>query len=410
MKLIYSIGIYIADLVISILALFNAKLSQGVKGRKKTFKTLEGSISKNDKTLWFHCASLGEYEQGLPVFKGLKANYPNHKIVLSFFSPSGYQVKKRNELTDIVVYLPLDTKNNARKFLDLIEPNYIVFVKYEIWPNLLHEVRKRNLKAILISAVFRKNQVFFKSYGGYMRSALLAFNHVFTQTEHAKQLLSTINYNNTTVSGDTRFDRVFDQLKLDNTVLFVDRFKQNKLCVVLGSTWPDDDKLYIDFINKSKLDVKFIIAPHNIKKDYTSSLKSQLYTKTVTFSEMTGKTLEDYNVFILDTIGYLSKVYSYADIAYVGGGAGRTGLHNVLEPAVFGVPIIIGKNYEKFPEAKALIKAGGIVTVDNAKSFETIINALIKDSSLRNTQGKINRDFIAKNKGAVIQILDYVRI
>ena len=367
-------------------------------------------MKPEDKTFWFHCASLGEYEQGLPVFETLKIKYPDYKIVLSFFSPSGYEVRKNSEIADVVVYLPLDTSNNAKQFLDLVNPNYIIFVKYEIWPNLLLEVKKRKLNAILISAVFRENQSFFKWYGSFIKSALFAFNHIFTQDESSKKLLESIDYKNVSVSGDTRFDRVTNQLKIDNSVSFIKEFKADKLCIVFGSTWPEDDKLYIDFINNTHHNIKFIIAPHNIKASYVASLKSQLKVKTTCYSEMTDKSLADYDVFILDTIGYLSKVYSYADIAYVGGGAGTSGLHNILEPAVFGIPILIGKNYENFPEAKALIKIGGVKSISNADEFKSQINPILNDNVLRTAKGSINSVFIEKNRGAVIQILNYTRI
>lgn len=409
--LLYSIGIYIASLVVRLIALFNQKLKLGVDGRRETFKTLKNSIKSTDKTFWFHCASLGEYEQGLPVFEELKNKYPDFKIVLSFFSPSGYEVRKNAKIADAVVYLPFDTKPNAKRFLNIVNPDYTIFVKYEIWPNFLSEIKKRSLNAILISAVFRENQSFFKWYGGFMTSSLFAFNHIFTQDENSKTLLESINYNDVSVSGDTRFDRVYNQLDADNTVDFIEDFKNGKTCVVFGSTWPDDDKLYLDYINNnSNENIKYIIAPHNIKPSYIASLKSQLKVKTICFSEMTGKALLDGDVFILDTIGYLSKVYSYADIAYVGGAAGTTGLHNILEPAIFGIPIIIGKNHNKFPEAKALINLGGVTTISSASGFESILNTLISNLAFRKKQGDINKAFIEKNRGAIIQILDYIRI
>ncbi|WP_412561690.1 3-deoxy-D-manno-octulosonic acid transferase [Winogradskyella sp. MIT101101] len=411
MGLLYSIGINIASFVVKLIALFNQKLKLGVDGRKETFKKLEHSIKPTDKTFWFHCASLGEYEQGLPVFEALRTKYSDYKIVLSFFSPSGYEVRKNSKIADAVVYLPFDTKANAKRFLDIVNADYIIFVKYEIWPNFLSEIKKRSLNAILISAVFRENQSFFKWYGSFMTSSLFAFNHIFTQDENSKLLLERIGYNDVSVSGDTRFDRVYNQLDTDNTVDFIESFKNGRTCVVFGSTWPDDDKLYLDYINDTSNDnTKYIIAPHNIKPSYIASLKSQLKVNTICFSEMQNENLSNYGVFILDTIGYLSKVYSYADIAYVGGAAGTTGLHNILEPAVFGIPIIIGKNYGKFPEAKALINLGGVTTVSSVSEFESILNTLVSDLSYRKKQGEINKAFIENNRGAIIQILNYIRI
>ncbi|WP_179375065.1 3-deoxy-D-manno-octulosonic acid transferase [Winogradskyella wichelsiae] len=412
MKLLYSIGIYIASFVIKCLALFNSKLKQGVDGRKNTFSKLKKALKPEDKTFWFHCASLGEYEQGLPVFEALKIKHPDYKVVLSFFSPSGFEVRKDTKIADVVVYLPLDTATNAKQFLDLVHPEYILFVKYEIWPNFLHEIKRQNLNAILISAVFRKDQAFFKWYGSYIKSALFAFKHIFTQDENSKKLLKNINYNLVSVSGDTRFDRVSNQLKVDNSVSFIENFKNDQLCVVFGSSWPEDDKLYLDYINNnSTSNVKFIIAPHNIKPSYISSLKSQLNVKTICFSELKPEdNLANYNVFILDTIGYLSKVYSYADIAYVGGGAGATGLHNILEPAVFGIPILIGKNYEKFPEAKSLINLGGVTSLESSTAFKSTLNALITNDVLRKNQGHITKSYIASHKGAVLKIMAYLNL
>ncbi|QXP80072.1 MULTISPECIES: 3-deoxy-D-manno-octulosonic acid transferase [Winogradskyella] len=410
MKLLYSIGIYIASFIIQCLSLFNSKLKQGVVGRKNTFLKLKNAINPENKTFWFHCASLGEYEQGLPVFEALKVKHPDYKVVLSFFSPSGYEIRKNSKIADVVVYLPLDTSANAKHFLDLVNPDYILFVKYEIWPNFLNEVKKRNLNAILISAVFRKDQAFFKWYGSYVKSALFAFKHIFTQNENSKTLLESINYNSVSVSGDTRFDRVSNQLKVDNSVSFIERFKNDNLCVVFGSSWPEDDKLYLGYINETtNSEVKFIIAPHNMKPSYISSLKSQLKVKTICFSELKPEdNLANFNVFILDTIGYLSKVYSYADIAYVGGGAGTTGLHNILEPAVFGIPILIGENYEKFPEAKALIDLRGVTSLENSTVFGSTLNALLTDDVLRKTQGQITKSYIESNKGAVHKIMAYL--
>ncbi len=412
MNLLYTIGIHIASFVLKLLALFNHKLKLGVDGRRNTFKLLKTHIKPGDKTLWFHAASLGEYEQGLPVFQALKEKHPNYKVVLSFFSPSGYEVRKNSKIADVVVYMPFDTKANAKRFLDIVNPNYTIFVKYEIWPNFLLELKKRNHKAILISAVFRESQAFFKWYGNFMTSALFAFKHIFTQNESSKKLLEGINYKNVSVSGDTRFDRVNNQLKVDNSIDFIEKFKQDNLCIVFGSTWPDDDKLYMEYLNQLDFkNLKIIIAPHNIKSSYVESLKSQIKVSCICYSELSNdKNLSDYDVFILDTIGYLSRVYSYANIVYVGGAAGTTGLHNILEPAVFGVPIIIGKNHSKFPEADALIKLGGVTSVSQQTEFSSTVNTLITDNSQRKKQGLINKNYIEKNKGAVIQILDYIRI
>jgi 3-deoxy-D-manno-octulosonic-acid transferase len=411
LRLLYTIGIYLTGLVLKVISLFSSKIKLGVIGRAKTFDILKDKISTTDKTIWMHCASLGEFEQGLPLLQGLKKEYKNYKIIVSFFSPSGYQVKKDTPAADVVVYLPLDTPTNAKRFLDIVRPELILFVKYEIWPNIILEAKKRKIQSLLISATFRPKQVYFKWYGNLMRKALLSFNHIFTQDKDSKNLIKSIGYDSVTVSGDTRFDRVNQQLNVDNKVLFVEDFTGDKTTIVFGSSWPADDELFIPFINSNTTNgIKYIIAPHNIKPGYINSIKKQLKVKTICFSEIDEKNLSDYDVFILDTIGYLGRVYSYADIAYVGGGAGHTGLHNILEPAVFGIPIVIGKNYNNFPEAEALVKLKGVTVVKNENEFNNVLTELLNNYSKQKVQGEINSSYIKRNIGAVIQIMDYIRI
>lgn len=410
MSFIYNLGIRITDFTLKCIAPFNEKIEAGVIGRKNTFKTLENALNQNDKSIWFHCASLGEYEQGLPVFKALKNYYNDHKFVLSFFSPSGYEIRKNSLIADVVIYLPIDTQKNAKRFLNIVNPELTVFVKYDIWPNFLNELKRRKRRAILISAAFRENQSYFKFYGKELRKALFTFEHIFTQNEVSKTLLKSIGYNKVTVSGDTRFDRVYSQLELNNTLDFIDAFKDNKTCVVAGSTWPDDEELLINYINNTSRNTKFIIAPHNIKPQQVKNIKENLNKETVLFSEKNNSSLKNAQVFIVDTIGILSKIYNYSNIAYVGGAMGNTGLHNILEPAVFGVPIIIGKNHSKFSEAKTMIDLGGLFSISNQEEFNTILNELIKNKAKRHGAGKQNSDFVKENKGAVIQILNYLRI
>lgn len=411
MSLIYNIGIYIAHIGLKCVAPFNKKISQGVQGRSKTLGILENVLNKQDKTLWFHCASLGEYEQGLPVFQALRQHYKTHKIVLTFFSPSGYEIRKNSPIADVVVYLPLDSKKNAKSFINIVNPELTVFVKYDIWPNFLNELKQRKLRAILISAAFRKNQTFFKFYGKTLRNALFTFEHIFTQNETSKKLLKSINYKTVTVSGDTRFDRVSNQLKIDNSLDFIETFKGDNLCIVAGSTWLPDENLFVEYINnQNSKNIKFVIAPHNINAAQIKSLKEKLNVETVLFSEKNEKNLLNAQVFIIDTIGLLTKIYNYADIAYVGGAMGHTGLHNTLESAVFGIPIIIGNNHVKFPEAQSMIDRNGMFSVSNQKEFNTILTNLIENTDKRLISGNNNLDYIEENKGAVVQILDYLRI
>lgn len=411
MGLLYNIGVYLLYVGLQFASLFNEKIKKGITGRQNTFSILRKNIKTNDRTFWFHCASLGEYEQGLPLFKVLRDHFPEHKIVLSFFSPSGYEIRKNSPIANVVIYLPLDTKHNAKEFLDTVKPELTVFVKYDIWPNFLYELKKQKLRAILISANFRKNQSFFKFYGKPRREALFAFEHIFTQNEASKKLLESIHYNKATVSGDTRFDRVISQLDQDNYLEFVETFKQNKLCVVAGSTWPEDEALLIEFINReAPRDVKFIIAPHNIKFGQIKNIQDKLLVKSVLFSEKEERSLEEAQVFIVDTIGILSKIYSFADIAFVGGALGTTGLHNILEPAVFGIPIIIGNNHSKFPEAKAMISLNGVFSISNQKELNSILIELIENPIKRSFSGNVNSNYIQSNKGALCKILSYVKL
>lgn len=407
----YNLGIHILSFILKLLALFNSKIKKGVVGRSQTFEILNKNLSTEDRTIWFHCASLGEYEQGLPVFEAIRKQYPSHKIVLTFFSPSGYEIRKNTPIANFVTYLPLDTKTNAKQFLDLVHPEFTVFVKYDIWPNLLNELQRRKGRAILVSALFRQNHSYFKWYGNNLRNALKTFEHIFVQNENSKDLLQDINITNVTVSGDTRYDRVSNQLSLDNKLDFISEFKSNSTCIVIGSSWPEDEKILIPYINKhASLNLKFIIAPHNINTAQIEGITKKLEVDYLLFSEKEGKSLKENCVLILNTVGLLTKVYSYADLAYVGGAMGTTGLHNILEPAVFGVPIIIGDNYIKFPEAKTMIENGGVVSVNNGVSLKNEFDKLINNSETRKNLGALNRTFIEKNKGAVNQIMNYIRI
>lgn len=380
-----------------------------VKGRQTVFDTLHQNIKPSDKTFWFHCASLGEFEQGVPIIEEIRRLYPDYKIVVSFFSPSGYENKKNTPLADAVVYLPLDTSSNAKKFIEAVHPSIAFFVKYEFWPNYLFELQKQQIPTYLISGVFRENQSFFKSYGGFMRKALGAFDHFFVQEKQSEALLKGIGFNNVSISRDTRFDRVARQLEMDNHLPFAEAFIGNSLCIVYGSSWPEDDALTLDFINNTQEDVKFIIAPHKIEKDKISSLAKGITKKAILHSNIKGTDLSDYDVMIIDCIGLLGKLYSYANIAFVGGATGTTGLHNILEPATFGIPIIIGKNYENFPEAVQLEKLGGLYSIKTEKEHNDVMNRLVSDREFRQQTGKIVKDFVMQNTGATKMIIEYIR-
>ena len=406
MNSLYNSAISLTEKLLPLSAAFNAKMKLFVEGRKKVFQNLEHKISPNDEVIWFHAASLGEYEQAVPVIEGIKKNFPKYKILVTFFSPSGYENKKNNKLADIVTYLPLDTKENAIKFIELLQPKMVFFVKYEIWPNFLQILNNRKIPTFLISASFRSDQIYFKTYGKMMRNALKKFEHIFVQEENSLQLLKSIGIENASVSGDTRFDRVSKQLEMNNELDFISEFKNNQLCVVIGSSWPEDEALFVDFINHSEK-IKWIIAPHTFK--HVKELVQKLQKKTMLFSEMKNKNLKAAEVLIIDSIGYLTRIYSYADIAYVGGAAGKTGLHNILEPAAFGVPIVIGKNHQKFPEAQKLQDFGGLFSVASKHELDEIFTRLIEDENFRVHAAKHSTEFISMNKGATKTILYFIK-
>ena len=412
MFFLYNFLLVLASQLVKILALFSPKIKLFVNGRKTVFETLSAKISPEDKTIWFHAASLGEYEQGLPVMEKIKQKFPNHKMVLTFFSPSGYEVRKNNTFADATVYLPLDTKSNAKQFLKLVHPDLVFFIKYEYWPNYLNELKKRNIETYLISGIFRDKQAFFKWYGGFYRNALKTFEYFFVQNESSKKLLQSLGYQNVKISGDTRFDRVVSILDRDNSLDFIEQFKNNTTTIVIGSSWPKDESLLVNFINQTDAQVKFIIAPHNIKAEQILELKKSITKKTVLYSEYVETqliaSLQENNVFIIDTIGILTKIYSYADIAYVGGGFGNPGVHNILEPATFGIPIVVGPNYSHFAEATALVNMEGCISITNQNQLNDAFNNLISNDDIRHEKGHICETFVQMNKGATDVILKHI--
>jgi 3-deoxy-D-manno-octulosonic-acid transferase len=398
----------LASLLLKLVAYFSPKIRLFIDGRKTVFATLESKISPEDKTIWFHAASLGEFEQGLPVMEQLKLHYPEHKIVVTFFSPSGYEVRKNNTVADVTVYLPLDTSSNAKMFLRLVHPEIVFFIKYEFWPNYLKELKSAGIKTYLISGIFRNNQTFFKWYGGFYRKALTAFTYFFVQNESSKILLQKLGYSNVQLTGDTRFDRVAAILERDNTLDFIAEFKNNFVTIVIGSSWPKDETLLVDYINQCNFKIKFIIAPHNINAEQIQELKNSIHKNTVLFSEKEGKNLADYQVLIVDTIGILTKIYHYADIAYVGGGFGHPGVHNILEPATFGIPIVLGPNYSHFAEVISLVYLKGCLSIKNKKELEDAFYELLFNEIIRHEKGNICRTFVQINKGATKRILNQI--
>jgi len=411
MHFIYNIITLFAAQLLKLVALFSPKMKLFVDGRKTVFQTLTDKIQTSDKTIWFHAASLGEYEQGLPVIEAIKQQFPSHKIIVTFFSPSGYEVRKNNIVADVTVYLPLDTISNAKEFIELVHPEMAFFIKYEYWPNYLNELKKQQIKTYLISGILRENQAFFKWYGGFYRNALKTFDYFFVQNESSKKLLQSIGFHNVKVSGDTRFDRVVSILERDNALDFIEQFKDNKTTIVIGSSWPKDESLLVNYINQSSDDIKFIIAPHNIKSEQIQELKNAISKKTILFSAVETRliaSLQENNVFIIDTIGILTKIYSYADIAYVGGGFGSPGVHNILEPATFGVPVVIGPNYSHFTEATALVNMEGCISIQNQTQLNEAFDLLLHNEDERLEKGHVCSTFVQMNKGATQTIMNHI--
>jgi 3-deoxy-D-manno-octulosonic-acid transferase len=407
MNFLYNILIFKATLLLQILAVFSKKLKLFVDGRKQTFSKIEAL--KNENVIWFHAASLGEFEQARPIIEELKKNFNQYKILVTFFSPSGYEIRKNYNLADVICYLPLDSRSNVRKFVEIVNPKFAIFIKYEFWPNLLNELKLKKIPTILVSGILREKQIFFKWYGGFMRESLKAFNHFFVQDRKSKKILGSINLENVTIAGDTRFDRVFEILEHDNTLDFIDEFKNDQYTIVAGSTWQEDDELLVNYINnEASEEEKFIIAPHNIKSEAILALQKSINKKTILYSAKADKNLSEYTVFIIDTIGLLTRIYASADIAYVGGGL-KTGLHNILEPATFGIPVVIGNNYDKFKEAVDLVDLKGCISICNQEEFSSIFMKLKLDEDYRKSAGKINQKYIQENLGATKIIINYLK-
>ena len=404
LKIIYNLLAYLFQAILPLLSGLSPKMSLFVSGRKQFFGQLNTIDFKTDEWYWFHCASLGEFEQALPLISKLKES-TQEKVVVTFFSPSGYEQKKNHKLLDAVMYLPIDTPKNANSFVETVKPKAAFFIKYEFWENYFSALNAQQIPIYMVSAAFRKDQLYFKWYGTFFKQILGRVTHFFVQNSLSLEVLKLNGFENASFSGDTRFDRVYAQLSMDNQLDFVEKFKANRLCVVLGSTWPDCETAFVNVINKSPNNVCFVIAPHEIKKEKIDALKNKLSVQTSVFSEEVNFNAK---VLIIDAIGYLTRIYNYADIAYVGGAIGTTGLHNILEPAVFGMPILIGPNTHKFPEAKALENYGGVKVVTNSTEFEEALTLLISDDLTRNKMAQASANFIKTQVGATQKVLSFI--
>lgn len=405
MVFIYDTAIFFYHLLIRMLAPFHKKASLFVSGRKSWLPRLQAALSGEAPYIWFHCSSLGEFEQGRPVMEAIKKDYPQYKLVLTFFSPSGYEIRKNYALADVVCYLPSDTRRNASLFVETVHPAMVFFVKYEFWYHFLHTLSGRNIPVYLISGIFRKEQRFFTAmpWGSWFRKMLRYFSHFFLQDEFSARLLEGIGLKNLTISGDTRFDRVAAIVNSSQLFPIVDKFRGNKPVLVAGSTWEPDEKLLVPFINQNH-DLKYIIAPHEISETHISRLVSMLEKPTVLFSLADPADIHFAEVIIVDSVGWLSALYRYGSYAYIGGGFGA-GIHNILEAATFGMPVFFGPRYKKFREACQLTEKGGAFPVNNTGEFIQAISRFLNDPAQWEKAASLSGDYVKNNKGATEIIL-----
>lgn len=397
----YSLGIYLMALGVRVAALFKEKLRKMVQGHRATWQMLR-ALSGKDTYVWFHAASLGEFEQGRPLMERLRREHPEKKILLTFFSPSGYEVRKNYDGADLVCYLPFDTPLNARRFVKLARPEAAFFIKYEFWRNYIEVLYKRGIPCYSVSSIFRENQIFFRPYGrGYAR-CLSRMTHLFVQNETSRRLLEGIGVTNVDVVGDTRFDRVLDIRNAAKPLPLAERFAGCWKVLVAGSSWPQDEEIIIPYFNRHP-NLKLVLAPHVVSEEHLQAIERQLARPALRYSKATPKAVAEADCLIIDCYGLLSSIYRYASMAYVGGGFG-VGIHNVPEAAVYGVPVIIGPNNKKFREAQALLRCGGCKEIACAADFEQLMDAWLSDKEALATAGKAAGSYIADNAGAADRI------
>ncbi len=406
MAFLYNIGIRTYTLAIRLASPFNEKAALWIKGRKNIQKKISTVNKGSHRLVWFHAASLGEFEQGRPVMEALKKEQPDTRILLTFFSPSGYEIRKNYAGADYIYYLPADTPRNARHFIESVQPDAAVFVKYEYWYNYLNQLNKRHIPTYLISAIFRKEQPFFKTWGGLHRKMLHFFTRMFIQDEESARLLSSIGIQAFEQTGDTRFDRVKQIADTAQDIDKVAHFLNGAPAVVCGSTWPPDEELLLDYINRDNTDFKWIIAPHEIGENHIRTILGKCQKKVIRYTQdEAGET--DAKVLIIDCIGLLSSIYRYGKIAYIGGGFG-VGIHNTLEAAVYGIPVIFGPRYQKFNEAVRLIQQGGAFSIHNKTELDELLDSLLQDQAITETAGRQALAYVNSQLGATAIIMKYL--
>lgn len=404
MILFYNLSIFFYSLLVRFASLFNPKAKQWVQGRKDILKKIAEAVEGETNLVWFHSASLGEFEQGRPVIEAFKVKYRDYKIVLTFFSPSGYEIRKNYEGVDYVFYLPADTKRNAKEFIRLIDPKMVFFIKYEFWYHYLNQLRKKEVPTYIFSTIFRPNQMFFKPWGALYRRILNAFTHFFVQNEESIELLKGIGFENVSLAGDTRFDRVYSIAKQAKVLPQLEDFAQNRPVMIAGSTWPKDEENIIRYINTSANDYKYIIAAHEVDESHIKNIVSAIEKPYVRFTSATKAEIDAAEVLVVDCIGVLSSMYRYGDISYIGGGFGR-GIHNTLEAACYGMPVIFGPNYHKFKEAKDLIDLKGAHSYEKCETLNTLLDNYHMDVDKRKKSGNNSKNYVDEMRGATDKIL-----
>ena len=407
----YNVAISIYSWALHLIAPFHKKVKLMVEGHVETYEILKSKIDTTSKYVWFHVASLGEYEQALPMIEEIRKKKPNYKILLTFFSPSGYEVQKNNELVDIVCYLPFDKKKNVKRFLDLAQPDIAIFVKYEFWYNFIHELYQREIPVYLISAIFRPNQLFFKPWGNVFKKILHYYTQLFVQDRKSAQILKEHGIESVTVMGDTRMDRVIKVKKNALELPIVDKFatlKNKKSVLVAGSSWPEDEDLLINYFNKHAY-LKLIIAPHLINESHLKQIEGKLKRPSIRYSQAkeSDATITNFDCLIIDNFGLLSSIYRYGQIAYIGGGFGA-GIHNLPEAAVYGIPVIFGPNHKKFLEAKELLKGGGGFTISNEAELNKVLKDFVTSPEDLEIAGEAAANYIYKSAGATQKIVDKI--
>ena len=402
MNHLYNIIIELVDkLLLPIFSLFSKKINRFRINRIDLIEKIRNELIDKNENIWFHASSLGEYEIAVPIIKEIKKKY-KCSIILTFFSESGFKLKKRIKEIDNTFYLPLDTKSNSKRFLDILNPKISIFIKSEIWPNYLREIRKRNIKAYLLESRFKKNDWYFKSpFKDFMMKSLKTYTKIFTQDLQSENVLKSSGIKEVINSGSLKIERVLDQLNDNNKNVVIKKYKGNNICIVCGSTWEKDEKLILKYIRESKNNnIKWIIAPHDVSKNNINRIIRKLESEFLIYSKI-NKNNAHGNILIIDTIGDLKSIYNYSDLSYVGGGMGLTGLHNILEACVYGTPVIIGKNYSGFIEAEDLVELGGVVSVKNYNEFKKAFENLINNKKNFQNRVKIISNYISSRLGAL---------